>query len=89
MSFTFRERELAVNTYAVTRFYGPTNHRGARIYVTTSGMGRRVIAYDYAARCAHESAIREVFGPSAVIERDFDGGNGRGYGFTVDLPESF
>lgn len=77
-----------MNTYAITRFYGPTNYRGARIYVTTPE-GRRVVAYDYAARCAHESAVRAVFGDDAAIERDYTPGiMATGYGFTVTLPEA-
>ena len=40
-----------------TRYYGPTNHRGARIKVTWGGESVTV-PYDYAANNAHESAVR-------------------------------
>lgn len=77
-----------MNTYVITRYYGPTMHKGGRIRVTMPDGKWRVIAYDYAARCAHESAVRSVFGNGAYIERDFIPGNGEGYGFTVTLPDS-
>lgn len=42
-----------------TRYYGPTNHRGSRIRVQW-GNDRATVSYDYSARSAHESAVREV-----------------------------
>ena len=42
-----------------TRYYGPTNYRGSRIRVTW-GNDRVTVPYDYAARSAHESAVREA-----------------------------
>ena len=47
-------------TYGVwTRFIRPTDRRGSRIRVTW-GNDSRIVSYDYAARSAHESAVREA-----------------------------
>ena len=44
---------------ATTRFYGPTNHRGARIRVTV-GPDVRTVSFDHAARNAHVQAVSDV-----------------------------
>jgi len=41
-----------------TKFLGPTNHRGARIKVTTSFGTTRTYSYDYASSDPHVGAVQ-------------------------------
>lgn len=68
----------------ITRYYGATNTVGARIRVTTE-KGWRVRPYDYAARDPHEAAIIEIFGPGAILTRDWESTCSTGRQYTVSL----
>lgn len=60
-----------------TKYSGPTDTRGSRIIVTTLATGKRkTVSYDYAARDAHEAAMREATGATAVFEKIDDGKQG-------------
>lgn len=42
----------------ITKFFGPTNSKGARIQVK-SWLGTKYYSYDYSADCAHTAAFSE------------------------------
>ena len=71
-----------------TRYYGPTNYRGSRIRVAW-GDDHKTVSYDYAARSAHESAVREVlesWGQTVeTVEHVCTTESGRGSVYSVTL----
>jgi hypothetical protein len=44
--------------YAWTKYYGPTNSTGSRIRVTFRKKMKATIPFEYAARDAHEAAVK-------------------------------
>lgn len=69
-----------------TKFYGPTNSRGARIRAT-DGKRRVFVSYEYglSTEKAHEKAFLEFVRKFLKIEPNFRyvvGGNDEGYCFT-------
>ncbi len=71
------QSELKAGAKFHTKYEGPTDTRGSRIIVTTLGTGKRkTVPYDYAARDAHEAAMREATGSKGAFQRVDDGRNG-------------
>jgi hypothetical protein len=76
-----------METFGVTtKYYGPTNHRGSRIRVTSYKQSK-FVSYSYADNDAHEAAVREVFGKDAKIERVCLSESSRGSVYSVTITE--
>jgi hypothetical protein len=64
-----------------TQYKGPTDRTGSRIIVKTLSTGKsKTVPYDYAARDAHESALRVATGSKAALQGVEDGKGGKYWG---------
>jgi hypothetical protein len=64
-----------------TQYKGPTDSTGSRIIVKTLSTGKnKIVPYDYAARDAHESALRVATGSKAALQGVDDGKGGKYWG---------
>lgn len=81
------------NYRVVTRYYGPTNTKGA--YITVRRDGGRVarIPYDHGAENAHQSALLDAFDRWGMVVHGFGfisnarGGRGNVYHVTAELKD--